>query len=501
MQIACLDAPAFPLQLLQRAHPEWQGQPVVVVDEDRPQGRVLWANAEAFRCRVLPGTRYAAGLSLTDALRAGVISAEARAAGVEGLLAHLRRFSPNVEAMAERPGTFFLDAAGLDRLYGSLEVWGAQLLATLAEQGFEATLAVGFSRFGAFAGARGLQAEGGAALRRFADPAEEHAVARAVPLERLDFDPALRESLHRLGVRTVGAFLALPAAGLQTRFGEAAAALHRWARGDRFDPLRPTAAPPALWRRLLCEHPETDAHRLLFLGKRLLDPLLARLADRHEALAELHLVLTLDHGEPPRQVHALRPAEATLDAPLLLELLRLRLENTALAAGVTELFLSVRGVRADPEQIRLFQETPRRDLAAANRALSRIRAELGAEAVRRVGLKAGHLPEAGFEWLPLDALSPAEPRVQPRPRVVRRLMARPVRLPPVPRHLRNDGWIPLDPAAGAVVRLDGPYVVSGGWWHAEQHREYHFAHTRRGDVLWVYYDRVQRRWALQGLVE
>lgn len=169
MQIACLDAPAFPLQLLQRAHPEWQGQPVVVVDEDRPQGRVLWANAEAFRCRVLPGTRYAAGLSLTDALRAGVISAEARAAGVEGLLAHLRRFSPNVEAMAERPGTFFLDAGGLDRLYGSLEVWGAQLLATLAEQGFEATLAVGFSRFGAFAGARGLQAEGGrgpAPLRR-----------------------------------------------------------------------------------------------------------------------------------------------------------------------------------------------------------------------------------------------------------------------------------------------------------------------------------------------
>jgi protein ImuB len=76
-----------------------------------------------------------------------------------------------------------------------------------------------------------------------------------------------------------------------------------------------------------------------------------------------------------------------------------------------------------------------------------------------------------------------------------------VRLPPVPRHLRNDGWIPLDPAAGAVVRLDGPYVISGGWWQTEQHREYHFAHTRRGDVLWVYYDRVARRWSLQGVVE
>jgi protein ImuB len=499
MRVACLDAPAFPLQLLRRENPDWAGQPVVVVDEDRPQGRVLWANAEAFRCRVLPGMRYAAGLSLTGDLRAGVISDETRAAGVAMLVEHLRRFSPHVEAAAEQTGTFFLDAAGLVSLYGSLEIWGAQVLATLAELGFEATLAVGFSRFGSFAGARGLQAEGAASLRVFADVAEEQAVGRAVPLERLELDPALRESLHRLGVHTLGAFLALPPAGLQTRFGEAAAALHRWAMGTRFDPLRPVAPPPDLWRRLLSEHAETDATRLLFLVKRLLDPLLRKLAERHEALLEMRLIFTLDRGE--KQVHRLRPAEATLEAPLLLELLRLRLENLALGAGVVELFLSVRGVRAHAEQIRLFQETPRRDLAAANRALARIRAELGEAAVQQCCLKPGHLPEAGFTWQPLEKLPLASPHADGRRRVVRRLLARPVRLPPVPRHLRNDGWIPLDPAAGAVVRLDGPYVVSGGWWHAEQHREYHFAHTRRGDVLWVYYDRARRRWFLQGTVE
>lgn len=498
MRVACLDAPAFPLQLLQRAHPEWAGLPVVVVDEDRPQGRVLWANAEAFRCRVLPGTRYAAGLSLVDALRAGVISAEAQAAGVAAVVERLRRFSPEVEAVAERPGTFYLNAEGLSRLYGSLEIWGAQVLATLAEAGFEATLAVGFSRFGSFAAARGLQAEGLASLRLLADPAEEQAVAAAVPLERLDFDPELREGLHRLGVRTLGGFLALPAAGLQTRFGEAAAALHRWAHGTRFDPLTPVAPPPDLWRRLLSEHPETDATRLLFLVKRLLDPLLARLADRQCALLEMRLVFTLEGGE--KQVHRLRPAEATLEAPLLLELLRLRLENVSLGAGVVELFLTVRGTRAHPEQIRLFQERPRRDLAAANRALARVRAELGEEAVQQVCLRPGHLPEAGFLWQPLEKLVAAEPHAEGRPRAVRRVLAKPVRLPPVPRHLRNDGWIPLDPAAGAVLRMDGPYVVSGGWWQVEQHREYHFAHTRRGDVLWVYYDRVQRRWYLQGLL-
>jgi len=54
---------------------------------------------------------------------------------------------------------------------------------------------------------------------------------------------------------------------------------------------------------------------------------------------------------------------------------------------------------------------------------------------------------------------------------------------------------------GPVVRLLGPYVVSGGWWMSTVHREYHFVETRRGDLLWTYYDRKRRRWYLQGTVE
>ena len=49
--------------------------------------------------------------------------------------------------------------------------------------------------------------------------------------------------------------------------------------------------------------------------------------------------------------------------------------------------------------------------------------------------------------------------------------------------------------------MSGPHVVSGGWWQREQHREYWFAQTRGGDLLWVYYDRQRRRWFLEGVVE
>jgi len=54
---------------------------------------------------------------------------------------------------------------------------------------------------------------------------------------------------------------------------------------------------------------------------------------------------------------------------------------------------------------------------------------------------------------------------------------------------------------GPVVRVSGPYVVSGGWWNRVVHREYHFAETQKGELLWVFYDRVRRRWFLHGRVE
>jgi protein ImuB len=81
------------------------------------------------------------------------------------------------------------------------------------------------------------------------------------------------------------------------------------------------------------------------------------------------------------------------------------------------------------------------------------------------------------------------------------MLARPQPLPPQARQVRDDGWLLSGLEHGAVVRIFGPYIVSGGWWTHGIHREYHFAELRRGDCLWVYYDRNRRRWFCQGAVE
>jgi protein ImuB len=64
----------------------------------------------------------------------------------------------------------------------------------------------------------------------------------------------------------------------------------------------------------------------------------------------------------------------------------------------------------------------------------------------------------------------------------------------------EDGWLPRGLEHGSVARLDGPYLVCGGWWRARVDRDYYFAHMRSGDVLWIYYDRGRRRWFWQGEV-
>jgi protein ImuB len=168
------------------------------------------------------------------------------------------------------------------------------------------------------------------------------------------------------------------------------------------------------------------------------------------------------------------------------------------------------GSAATTEQLRIFADQPARDLDAANRALARLRAEFGDQAVVQAKLTDRHLPEARFTWEPLDRVklpknnlsSSNDSNVANRPMaLVRRLMAKPILLSGGPYHTHEDGWLLLGPKYGSVDKLTGPYVFSGGWWNREIQREYYFAETRRGDILWLYFDRVRRRWFLQGAVE
>ena len=393
------------------------------------------------------------------------------------------------------------------------------------------------------------RADGGVAVLE--DAAAERRAARRVPLRRLDVDPALRDALDKLGVRTVGAFLRLPAAGVRRRFGREAHRLHREAAGDLVVPFQPAPAVEPLARRLDLDEPETGVEGLLFRVKQALDPLLGLMASRQEALAGLELRLRLDApAAAPRveRVETIRPAAPTLDVRQVLNLVRLRVEGlarqsspdgaawrptnplgvrtvprhrlSALSAGVIEIGLAVTPARATREQLRLFQEGARRDLRAADRAVARVRAEFGDGAVVRAALADGHLPEAAFAWRPLDHVVRPVPAPAGVLSLVRRLFAAPRRVPSRRRREldgrvsggagrdsapaaadRDAPGLPATAATGRAAGMRGPYVVSGGWWRTPVHREYYFASAGGRTWRWIYYDRRRRAWFEQGAVE
>jgi protein ImuB len=535
VKVACLDLPALPLQLVWRQEPELRKHAVVVIDEDRPQGNVLWACERARAAGVLPGQRYAHALSLHRALRARVVQPEQIEAAITELRGALHALSPRVEP-SEEPGTFWLDGEGLERIFpdearaprrrpDSLrpaptargQAWGMTIQRTIAGLGFAGAVVVGFSRFATYAIARATRApchrsdgpgpwpEAGSVTVLRSD-ADERTGASAVPLARLDVDPKLRDSLARLGVTTLGQMVRLPGGGILERFGKEAHRLYQLAAGERWDPLVPIAPPEAPDEHVVLDDDEADIERLSFFLKAAIDRLLERLAARGRAVTALHVELTLRHavGNTELRADCIKPAAPTLDGSALLRLVHLRLTGMPPVAPVHAARVWADDVAATREQLAMFASKPRRDLRAANEALARVRAELGDDAVVRAVLRDGHLPEASFGWERLthvrlrDSASPAPKLVRP---LVRRLYAKPQLLPPQVRQVRDDGWLLSGLEHGAVVRILGPYVVSGGWWQQELHREYHFAELRRGDCLWVFYDRNRRRWFCQGAVE
>ena len=373
-RLACVDLAAFPLQLLLQAEPAWAQLPAAVIEDDKPQALVLYANTRARRLGVRPGQRYATALTIARDLQAGTVSRTEIDRRVTQLADRLRRYSPHVEPSHDTPGVFWLDAQGLGRLYPSLHAWAQAVRLDLQRAGMRATVAIGFTRFGSYALARFHQ---GTTVCE--DAGEERVAVQRVPLACVDLEPEVRERLLTLGIQTVGEFLRLPADGIRQRFGAATDTLYQLAAGHRWAPLVPAPAEEPQERLAHFDAPEARADRLIFVVKRLLDSLLTALVHRAHAVVELVLWMKLD--DRSTRTERVRPAASTLDAAQLLALVRLRLDALRLPAGLVTLRLAATTCPATPEQRRLFPHDARRDPELADRAFARLRAEFGDRSV------------------------------------------------------------------------------------------------------------------------
>lgn len=521
---ACVDIPAFPLQLLLRRRPELRGKAVALVDRDVYHAPVRLLSGAARRAGVRVGMKAPAACALCPGLEVALVPPAEIDAGVEEVAALLRACSPRVEVLPPPPTpkaagpsstSVLLDPTGLERLFGTEQAWATRIVVDLAVRGFRARLALATSRLAALVLARsaptaarvtGADRPAAAAPERIGcvvqvPPAEEPPRVRALPLALLGLPEEHMDLLDRLGVTTIGAFLDLPAGGLTRRFGEELARLRRALLGDDPTPLRPHTSPPSYDVVVDVEPPDDDATRLLFLARRALTPLLARLAAAGQALAALRVTLVTRStrpgaAAPPAATHRLEPSSPSLDDRLVSDLLRLHLDSVRLTEPAETIVLRPEPAPASPEQLALFVGRARQDAAALSRAIARVRAAYGADSVGRARLADAHVPEAAWRWEPLQRLplpappapSPSRPPPPPRPTVVRAVLPRPQ---PLARGA---------PGGPEATALAGPHLVEGGWWETPVRRAYHYVETPDGDVLWVFHDGDRDEWFVQGMV-
>jgi protein ImuB len=401
----------------------------------------------------------------------------AERAALKALCAVAYQFSGTVTAQprapADRVHTIWLEIGASLRLFDGLEPLLARLRASLARLGYAHALGVAPTLEGA-----SLLADAG--LPPCRELAALHAAIGKLPGARLALPEDVLAALEGSGLTRIGQVLELPLDAVAMRFGYAVTDYFGRLTGRLADPRRWYRLPERYRRRFEFDGEIEALETLLFPLRRLLGELQEYLVARDTGVQEFRL--ELEHDDAAPSVLTVGMGSASRDAAHFQVLMRERFERTKLAAPVRALTLAAdRFVSPRVRQLDFLNPRGSED-DEWGALLDRLRARLGAETVRGLGLAADHRPEKSWCFLSVGAAHGRDPPGAAEPR-------RPLWLLPEPR-----------PLAGVPRCVAGPERIEGGWWDGlDAMRDYYVAEGGAGARLWVYRERNSGAWFLQGL--
>lgn len=405
--------------------------------------------------------------------------------------------SPQVSPVRDAPGTWWIGADGFEAIGGERALATA-LLALARVWHPRARVAIADSCITAHAAT--WSARAATEPLHIAHGGDRDYLAR-VPIALIPMDDDLREALNALGLRTIGAFAALDPLEVERRWGSDGLTAWRLACAD--DPRRASLArtddPRTIVHELSSSSPTLEP--VLFLLRASLDRLVRHLASDGLAAAALTITLTLDDGRTvTREVRPARPIARVVP---LFERCRATLDTWTLDAPVAAVELRVSETAHSAAEQGDLLASAWRDPAAAEAALARLRATLGAGSVVRPVARDSHAPERAGGWaeveqaaraVPTDALRIASARPFPAARLLESpesiAITTDKRGTPLQMYWRGRRIL--------LQRVDGPERLSGEWWQAAPFaRDYWRCESDElGQDLLVYRD--AGGWHLQG---
>ncbi len=407
----------------------------------------------------------------------------------EPVVVALEAFAPRVEIV--RAGVCAVATRGPSRYFGGDEALAARVASAVSRVA-DAGCRVGIAD-GPFAA--GLAARRGVVVA----PGESPAFLAPFPVGVLE-RPELADLLVRLGVRTLGAFAALPGPDVLARFGPEGALAHRLSRGLDERPPAGREPPPDLAVEMELDPPAERVDTAAFAAKALAAELYERLTGRGLACSRIAIEAETEHGE---SLSRLWRHDGALTPAAMADRLRWQLDGwlagtsaspEAPTAGLTLIRLVPDQVMPGDGRQLDFWGGAAEVAARAARALARVQGMLGPEAVVTAVRSGGRGPAeqvtlvAWGEPLPPSSTHRELPETAPWPG----------RMPPpspatvftepvaaqvldatgVPVGVSGRGAVTAPPAqvsvAGAawtdVVAWAGPWPVEERWWDAPAHR-------------------------------
>jgi protein ImuB len=462
---AALRFPHFAIEI--RA-PRDEG-PAAICERVRSQ-RILIAANEAARGRgIQPGLSAPQALLKEPDLKLIERAKSDERRSLRALADWALQFSSTIHQDLER-WLLWIEIGASLRYFDGLAVIGGHIARGVAELRYHAELGV----------APTLEAAALLTFKADAAPVLNRASLRAdltaFPAQHLHVKDDIKEHLRASGVTTVGAVLDLPRSGLARRFGPEVTQYLQRLLGEAPD-VRPHHVGRTRYRRRYdFADPIHSLEALLFPLRRVLQELEGFLRGRDVALQRVEIALK--HRDSPPTSFTLHTSAPIRDAHRLFALLREKLERIPWAEPVTDVIVEANEFQP-PEIIQgdFFDESERRT-AGWIALLDKLRARLGEDAVRMLGLQDDHRPE--HAWCIQHESQNESPEEILPDRPLWLLTPRPIARP--------------------SALIGTPERIEAGWRSGEQAlRDYYVCISEDGARWWLYRDLTTQQWYLHGL--
>lgn len=473
----CLRFPLLPLECL----PPDTERPVAVVESQR----IVAANELALSAGIKPGHSSSTARALIEDGELRLLNRDRNqeAQVIERLLCWAYGFTPTLEAW--HGNTLQLEVGSCLKLYRDVNRLNDALKRKLAYRGFTVASGLAPNRWSAWllSHTNNRSSTG--------DDVNRQAALTAIPLRILlsipgnDFKQSV-ERLEKAGIKTLGQLLDLPPSSIARRCGKP---LHQWLQAltitsDRLatDFLPPQQFKDSFWFGFEIRH----SNELQPAMEQLLEGLAGFLASAQLTTTTINWHMLRAQGG--FQSLTVKSSEAHRSVERWLKLSVLQLEHYSLEENIEGLSLDVSELQQEVmTESDLFGDS--RSNESLYSLIDRLRARLGLQAVQYLDLREAHLPE--FSQL----LTQEQPAAAP-------LKAYPGQRPfwlleePHPIRAWNDQlfW------NGPLELIYGPERIEDNWWDQPTSRDYYVAKTEEGQPIWIFQNRHNQRWYVQGVL-